>query len=258
MPEDWDASTYDRIADPQTRWGRAVLERLPLGGDESVLDAGCGTGRVTEHLLARLPHGRVVALDASDAMLAEAARRLAWAGDRVTFVRADLTLPLPLDAPVDAAVSTATFHWVPDHDALFANLAAVLRPGGALVAQCGGTGNVASVIAAAAEVGHPLPPGRAVFAGPEETARRLQASGFRDIWVWLQQEPTPFEPGEPFETFLATVVLRESLAGLAEAERRAVTHEVAVRLPGAEVDYVRLNILARRGPAVVADGVADL
>src|SRR5436309_3319441 len=118
--------------------------------------AGCGTGRVTEHLLRRLPDGRVIALDASDAMLTEAARRLAAFGDRVQYVRADLGQPLPFDQQVDAVFSTAVFHWVPDHDALFANLAAMLRPSGTLVAQCGGTGNVASVMAAAAALGRPL------------------------------------------------------------------------------------------------------
>src|SRR6476661_1994731 len=118
MPTDWNAASYDKVADPQARWGAEVLARLPLEGDETVLDAGCGTGRVTELLLARLPSF----------------------GDRVSYVRADLERPLPLTAPVDALLSTATFHWVKDHDALFANLAAVLRPGGWFVAQCGGFG----------------------------------------------------------------------------------------------------------------------
>ena len=142
---DWNASSYDRVADPQTRWGAEVLGRLPLEGDETVLDAGCGTGRVTELLLGRLPRGRVVALDFSAAMLVEARKRLAPFGDRVAYVEADLARPLPLDATVDAVLSTATFHWVMDHDAMFENLAAVLRPGGWLVAQCGGFGNVATL-----------------------------------------------------------------------------------------------------------------
>src|SRR5437588_3131406 len=138
-------------------------------------------------------------------MLAEAARRLAAFGDRVQYVRADLGQPLPLDQQVDAVFSTAAFHWVPDHDALFANLAAVLRPGGALVAQCGGTGNVASVMAAAAALGRPLPSDTINFPTAEATARRLGASGFRDAWVWLQDEPTPFESAEQIETYLAAV-----------------------------------------------------
>lgn len=133
---DWDGATYDRISDPQARWGLAVLDRLALDGDEVVLDAGCGSGRVTEALLDRLPQGRVVAVDASAPMLAEAGRRLARFGGRVEMVVADLAQPLPIAGRLDAVVSTATFHWVHDHRGLFANLAAVLRPGGRLVAQC--------------------------------------------------------------------------------------------------------------------------
>ncbi len=243
MAEDWDAHTYDRISDPQTRWGLTVLERLPLRGDETVLDAGCGTGRVTEHLLRRLPGGRVVALDASPAVVAEARRRLASWGQRVKYVCADLAQPLPA-GPVDAVLSSATFHWVTDHDALFANLAAVLRPGGPLVAQCGGVGNVASVLTAAAELGHPGSP--TYFPTPEATAERLAASGFRDVWVWLHDEPTRFESRSALETYLATVVLRTHAEGMDPEDRAEFVSQVAARLPRLEIDYVRLNILARR------------
>ena len=131
---EWDAATYDRIADPMTRWGAVVLDRLPLRGDERVLDAGCGTGRVTELLLERVPDGHVVALDASSRMLTEAGKRLGRFGARVELVHADLLEPIPTD-PVDAVVSTATLHWIDDHDALFRNIATVLRPGGRLAAQ---------------------------------------------------------------------------------------------------------------------------
>jgi trans-aconitate 2-methyltransferase len=250
MSPDWDAATYDRISVPQTRWGSAVLERLPLRGDERVLDAGCGSGRVTEQLLERLPDGHVVALDASPAMVEEARRRL---GDdpRLTFVVADLLRPLPIEPEVDAILSTATFHWVTDHALLFRNLAAVLRPGGPLVAQCGGGENVATVLAAAARVApafglDPEWQGPWVFATPEATAERLSAAGFTEIEVWLNPEPTPLEPGEPLETFLATIILREHLALIAEADRAAFVHAVAARLPRPEIDYIRLNISARR------------
>ena len=245
MTRDWDAATYDRVAGPQTRWGSVVLDRLPLAGDERVLDAGCGSGRVTELLAARLPRGRVIALDGSAAMIAAARERLAPFGDRIDYVVADLGQPLPIDAPVDAILSTATFHWVLDHDALFANLAAVLRPGGWLVAQCGGVGNIETVMRVLATVGDGWL-GPKYFATPMATVRRLDASGFVDIECWLTDEPTRFEPGEPFETFLRTVVLGGHLERLPPDEHAAFVHEVASRMPEPLIDYVRLNIVARR------------
>ncbi len=245
ISRDWDARTYDRVADPQTRWGQAVLDRLPLTGDERVLDAGCGTGRVAEVLAARLPRGRLVALDASRSMIEAARERLAAFGDRIEYVVADLSRPLPLTEPVDAILSTATFHWLADHEALFANLAAVVRPGGWLVAQCGGAGNIASVQRVLATLGDGWL-GPVHFASPMETVRRLDAAGFVDVECWLSDEPTRFEPGEPFETFLRTVILGAHLERLPAGERDAFVRAVAERLPEPLVDYVRLNIVARR------------
>ena len=247
-PRDWDAATYDRVADPQTRWGRAVLDRLPLAGGETVLDAGCGSGRVTELLVARLPRGRVVALDASPSMVDEARRRLAPFGDRIDFIVADLGRPftLPGGLLVDAILSTATFHWVADHDALFRNLAAVIRPGGRLVAQCGGAGNIASIMAVLATIGDGWL-GDVNFATPEQTTNRLTAAGFVEIETWLQPEPTRFEAGEPFETFLRTVVLGNHLARQPAGERDAFVSEVVSGLAEPVIDYVRLNMVAIRG-----------
>lgn len=245
LPRDWDASTYDRVADPQTRWGRAVLDRLPLDGTERVLDAGCGSGRVTELLAGRLPHGRVVALDASTSMVDAARARLAPFGDRIEYVVADLGRPIPLAEPVDAILSTATFHWVPDHDALFANLAAVLRPRGRLVAQCGGAGNIASIRRVLATIGDGWP-GAAHYETPMDTIARLEASGFVDIECWLTDEPTRFEPGEPFETFLRTVILGGHVERLPPEERDEFVRSVAEALPEPLIDYVRLNITATR------------
>jgi trans-aconitate 2-methyltransferase len=245
MTRDWDASTYDRVADPMARWGAAVLERLPLQGDERVLDAGCGSGRVTELLAERLPDGQVIALDGSPSMVDTARQRLARFGDRIEYVVADLGAPLPIEVDLDAVFSTATFHWVPDHDALFANLAAVTRPGGWLVAQCGGAGNIASIQRVLATIGDGWT-GPAHFETVLATTRRLDAAGYVDIDCWLTDEPTRFEPGEPFETYLRTVVLGAHLERLPPGDRDGFVHAVADGVGEPVIDYVRLNIVARR------------
>jgi trans-aconitate 2-methyltransferase len=246
MSRDWDARTYDAVAAPQERWGRDVLARLPLRGDERVLDAGCGSGRVTEWLAEQLPDGQVIALDASPSMIDACRLRLERFGDRIEYVIADLGSALPIVSPVDAIFSTAAFHWVADHDALFANLAGVIRPGGALVAQFGGVGNVQRVLDVLATVGDGWL-GPAHFETPADTERRLRAAGFVDIEAWLQREPTTFEPGEAFERFLATVVLGPQLDRLPPGDRPAFVHEVAVRLGEPVLEYVRLNVDATRG-----------
>ena len=238
-PREWDAATYDRVSLPHLAWGRDVVERLELRGDERVLDAGCGTGRVTAMLLERLPHGRVVAVDGSQAMVDHARERF---GERVDAFRSDL-LELELDEPVDAVLSTATFHWIADHDRLFARLHAALKPGGQLVAQCGGAGNVASVEAAIARAGH-SGPSPWNFAGARETAERLHRAGFTDVWTWLQ--PWPVEPPDP-RAFFSTVILGAHLDRLPEAEREPFVDAVLAEVGEPVVaDYVRLNILARR------------
>jgi trans-aconitate 2-methyltransferase len=243
MAREWDAGTYDRVADPMTRWGAAVLERMPLRGHERVLDAGCGSGRVTELLADRLPEGTVVALDGSAAMVDAARTRLARFGHRIEYVVADLLEALPIE-PVDAILSTATFHWVLDHDRLFRNLAAVLRPGGRLVAQCGGAGNIARVNRVVRELGIDETTTH-LFATAEATAERLEAAGFEDIRTWLQPEPTRIDDAA-WESYLRTVCLSGYLARMPEAERDAFVGEVIRRLERPELDYVRLNIDATR------------
>jgi trans-aconitate 2-methyltransferase len=246
---DWDARTYERVAGPQARWAEDVLGRLRLEGDETVLDAGCGSGRVTRMLLARLPEGRVVAVDSAPSMVAEA--REALDPSRATVFQADLA-ELVLDEPVDAAFSNAVFHWVPDHEALFARMFAALRPGGRLIAQCGGRGNVARFLEVAGEVAlhgsyaeHLAGwTGPWNFASPHDTARRLEAAGFTEVETGL--EPWPVTPEEPLD-FVRTVCLGHHLELLPEELREPYARDV-VEACGTpiELDYVRLNISARR------------
>lgn len=249
MSRAWDAHSYDRVGAPMTAMAAAVLDRLHLSGSETVLDAGCGTGRVSELLLARLPRGRVIAVDADPDMVAIAAANL---GSRADVRRADL-LDLALDEPVDAILSTATFHWIPDHERLFGRLAAALRPGGQLVAQCGGRGNITSLRRAAEEVmaenefaewfeGWQAP---WTYAGPEETAERLGRAAFVAVRTWL--EPHPIVPDDPAQ-YLSTIVLGAQVQQLPTDLRASFVAQVIDRLPAPlTLDYVRLNIDARLG-----------
>jgi trans-aconitate 2-methyltransferase len=228
---------------------RPVLERLPLQGDETVLDAGCGTGRVTKLLLERLPRGHVIAVDAAPSMVRRARKELP--ADRATVLEADLA-ELALEQEVDVVFSTATFHWVPDHERLFARLHAVLRPGGRLVAQCGGQGNVEHFHAHVREVSESAPfaahlaswIGPWNFASPPITVERLERAGFTEIEVWL--EPHPVIP-EYTQDYLRTVCLGHHLERLPAELREAFVQAVADRCDHPlELDYMRLNIAARR------------
>ncbi|HEX5308516.1 MAG TPA: methyltransferase domain-containing protein [Solirubrobacteraceae bacterium] len=243
-PRDWDGATYDRISGPQQGWGREVLERLPLRGEETVLDAGCGSGRVTEMLAERLPRGHVVAVDASPSMVAAARERL---GGRVDVRLMDLQ-ELELEQPLDAIFSTATFHWIPDHERLFGRLHTALRPGGRLVAQCGGEGNVARTRAAAEEVSARGPfepymrgwPGPWNFSSAELAQQRLLAAGFQEARCWLYD--VTVHPPEPRE-FLRSVNLGSHLRRLPEELREPFVDAVyeVVGEPY-RIHYVRLNI----------------
>ena len=242
---DWDGASYDRISAPQEALGRAVLERMELRGDETVLDAGCGSGRVTEALLERLPRGRVIAVDASPSMIEQARLRL---GSRVEVRQMDL-LELELAEPVDAILSTATFHWVLDHDALFRRLHAVLRQGGQLVAQCGGEGNIDQLRGVAKAVIEREPYAEHFrdwrspwyYPAPEPTRENLLAAGFTAAECWLQ--PAPQYPEQPRE-FLAKVIFGPHVQQLPEDLRDpfldAVLDEVGES--AIMVDYVRLNL----------------
>ncbi|HTU79875.1 MAG TPA: methyltransferase domain-containing protein [Solirubrobacteraceae bacterium] len=245
MPvRDWDGTSYDRVSATMEALGLEVLGRLALRGDETVLDAGCGSGRVTQALRERLPRGHVIAVDESASMIAAARRRL---GPDADLRLADL-LELELEQPVDAILSTATFHWIADHERLFARLRAALRPGGRLVAQCGGEGNIDVLRGKAREVLAREPYARHFagwqppwnYAGAEPTRARLRAAGFASAECSLT--PAPREPAAPGE-FLSTIVLGPHVQRLPQDLREPFIDAVLARAgEPVIVDYVRLNI----------------
>ncbi len=260
-PAEWDATTYHRVSNPHVAWGQPIIDRLDLTGGETVIDAGCGTGRLTAQVLEQLPEGRVIAVDRDAAMLEAAREELAPRfGDRVRFVRADLLdLAATVGEPVDRVFSTATFHWIPDHDRLFAAIFASLRPSGWLVAQCGGAGNLQRILMHASDVVqepwfHPYLAGWSGpwnFSDDISATHRLAAAGFTTIETALIDAPVAQPGAAAFSEFARSVVFGEHLARLPNAALRdrfiaSITERAATDDPPYTLDYRRLNIRAQR------------
>lgn len=247
-PRDWDAASYQRVSVPHEEWARSILDRLELDGDETVLDAGCGSGRVTSLLIEQLPEGRVVAVDGSPSMV-EKVRGVLRPQDEA---RVSDLVELELEEPVNAIFSSAVFHWVLDHDALFSALHRVLRSAGKFAAQCGGAGNIDRLREVTREVQDREPYAAHFegfeepwnYAGTEETEERLARAGFTDARAWLQ--PWRIVPPSPAE-FLATVCLGPHMDQLPENLREPFVVDVLAAEPEPlALDYVRLNIEARK------------
>jgi trans-aconitate 2-methyltransferase len=245
---DWDAASYDRVSDIQLTWALEQLERLSLAGDELVVDAGCGSGRVTALLADRLPHGRLYAVDVAPSMAEHARRAL---GDRASVLCQDL-VELEPPEPVDVVFSNATFHWIHDHDALFSAVHRALKPGGRLIAQCGGLGNIDSFRRIADEVAGepPFAPHFGAwqrpwnYTGDADTAVRLERARFDQVRTWL--EPKSVTPADPC-AFVRTVCLVRHLDPLPDKLRAPFIDRVLARAGDPLVlDYVRLNMTATR------------
>lgn len=258
MTREWDATSYHRLSNPQYNWGRRVLARVAPRGDETVIDAGCGTARLTAELAALLPRGRVLAVDLSENMLRQARTYASQAAVRnIHLVCADLAA-LPFKEIADGIFSTAAFHWVGDHDALFRSLFTALKPGGWLIAQCGGGPNLlrlrqhTDVVMQEPEFSEFFrgwnPPQN--YASAELTAARLREAGFTNVATWLHNEDTRFDDLATFRDFIATVTCHTHIARIPDLALRERFLDRLVALakqePSLNLDYWRLNIHGRR------------
>lgn len=254
---EWNSAAYHRLSGPQVSWGKKVLSRLRLRGDEVVLDAGCGTGRLTAELLEALPRGYVVGVDLSRNMLGSAREHLAQFGSRAGLVACDF-LNLPFDEAFDGIVSTAAFHWVLDHDRLFANLRRALAPGGWLEAQCGGGPNLAMLRERANALA-----AKAKFAGffagfrepwlyqyAEQAAEGLRRAGFVGVETSIEAAPTVLANAGEYKEFVRNIILRRHLESLPSDELREefmteLTQQASGDDPPFLLDYWRLNLRGR-------------
>ncbi|HEX6163538.1 MAG TPA: class I SAM-dependent methyltransferase [Vicinamibacterales bacterium] len=256
---EWNAVAYHKVSGPQTSWGQKVLNRLHVNGDERAIDAGCGSGRLTGELMERLPNGRLIAIDRSWNMLMTARANLRPVfGSRVSF--AQVSLPdLPFAGWADLVFSTATFHWVKDHAALFAGIFAALRAGGKLHAQCGGGPNLRRAHELAETIMHAAPftgyftdwPGPWEFANAEVTADRLARAGFVEIETSLEEAPTTLATEADYREFVTTVIYHAHLERLPRADLKQQFIDRVTALAANEpvpftLDYWRLNMSARK------------
>lgn len=255
----WNAEVYERIGKPMRQWAQAVIDDMELLGDETVLDAGCGSGSVTFDLLERLPRGRVYAVDASREMIDSLSGKLAERGEtRVTPLCASLT-DFTLPEPVDCVFSNAVFHWIPDDDALFGCLYRAAKAGGRLRAQCGGFGNNAHVLEAVDGVRQDARFSRHLgdfrdskkYRTPQQAIDALERAGWIEARAKLWDQPVPFEDAEEAALYVRTILLRDHVARMPEGDgvdySRAVVAETVRRWGAPYVaDYVRLDMWARR------------
>jgi trans-aconitate 2-methyltransferase len=243
----WDAERYERQPLPHERWGVGVIERSRLRAGDSLVDAGCGTGRDAEVALTRLlalveehgvARGPVTLLDADAAMIAAARQRFAgWPADiRPVVMQSNLVDPWPVAVPADVIISVAALHWIGDHAAVFRRAAAIGAEQARLQVDCGGAGNIAGIVQAAERGALAMPAWN--FATVDDTVAALRAGGWTPREVWLQPDPLVLQDEGAFREFLATVMFHDATP--------AQVDDVAAACADRVVDYVRLNIDAVR------------
>jgi trans-aconitate methyltransferase len=256
---EWNATSYHKVSGPQASWGQKVLNRLTVNGDERAIDAGCGSGRLTGELMERLPNGPLIAIDRSWNMLMTARANLRpMPGARVSFVQVSLP-DLPFADWADLVFSTATFHWIKDHPALFAGIFRALRSGGRLHAQCGGGPNLRRAHQLAEQVMDAAPfkpyfgdwPGPWEFANAEVTSSRLKKAGFMAIDTNLEEAPTTLATEADYREFVTTVIYHPHLERLPDARTKQAFIDRVTGLAAKEetpftLDYWRLNMQARK------------
>jgi trans-aconitate methyltransferase len=179
----WNPQDYAQHSHAQESWARELLTQIDLHPDDVVLDVGCGDGRTTVAIAASVPQGRVVGADLSAEMITHAtAQHCHSPTNNLSFVQADAAA-LPFESEFSVVFSNAVLHWVQDQRAAVHGIARALRPGGRMITQCGGHGNVAAVMTTFERVAA-SPPWRDVSSPGERPYRFHSAETYQG---WLEE-----------------------------------------------------------------------
>lgn len=205
----WDGAAYDALPLPHEQWGVRTIAALNLQANETLLDAGCGTGRDAQLALKQLTAGSLICVDQSSTMLEQCRNRFEQ-DSRVSIFVGDLDQELAV-APesVDVIMSVAALHWLKDHNNVWQNFYAALKPGGRVATDCGGFGNLASTLALVTKVDSEIKFPNWYYADIESTKDLLEAAGFINIQVSLRPHPAVLPDKKTLATYLQTLVFRE-------------------------------------------------
>ena len=262
----WDAETYHKVSNIQESWATEILEKRKFKVNEIVLDAGCGTGRVTKIIANNVKRGKVYAVDLDDNMITNAKKNLKDFSN-IVFIKSDLSV-VELPEKMDLIFSNAVIHWVLDHKKLFTNFSALLKSGGELLIQCGGQGNLGTIPIVLEKVRKSNSfknyfknwntPWN--FASSTDTKKILKEIGFKDIQVNLIKKIANFQNYQDYILFMKTVVIKPYLSYLPTDNNNKIKNlfidEFFLELDkknnrntidkttdtNFEIDYVRLNI----------------
>jgi len=234
----WDGVAYDALPLPHEQWGIRTIEALQLQPNETLLDAGCGTGRDAQLALEKLAHGSLVCVDQSTTMLDQCRSRFGN-DSRVLILEGDLDKALPVDAEsVDAIMSVAALHWLADHNNVWQHFYNALKSGGRIATDCGGFGNLAKTLALVPQIDPNIKFPNWYYANVADTEALLIAAGFVDVAVSLRPHPTPLPDKKTLETYLQTLVFRDW--------NDEQISKMAALLTDNTLDYVRLEVRARK------------
>jgi trans-aconitate 2-methyltransferase len=266
----WDAETYHKVSDIQESWAIELLEKRKVGENEIVMDAGCGTGRVTKIIANKVKRGKVYAVDVDENMIINAKKNLKDLPN-IVFVKSDLA-DVILPEKIDLVFSNAVIHWILDHKKLFTNFWNLLKPGGKLLIQCGGKGNLDTIPNTLEKVrkskrfnqyfeNWKIPWN---FASSEDTIKILNEIGFKDVQANLEEKKAKFRNLQEYILFMKTVVMKPYLSYLSTTDnnnnkiKNLFIDEFLNELYNnnkntnrkqnidLELNYVRLNITARK------------